>query len=70
MMCTEIVLYIIFFFKLRVLEVLGHSQGLSFAYFCIKKMPVAGCARVYLITSSELIVFVKQYNSKWSQIIC
>jgi len=30
-------------------------------------MPVEGYARVDLITSSELIVFVNQYNNNWSQ---
>jgi hypothetical protein len=48
--------------------VLGHRQGLSFAYFCIKKMPVEGYARVDLITSSELIVFVNQYNNKYHKL--
>jgi hypothetical protein len=39
--------------------VLGHSQGLNFANFCIKKIPVEGYARGDLITSSEFIYFFK-----------
>jgi hypothetical protein len=58
------------FFLLRVLQVLGHRQGLGFAYFCIKKMPVEGYAMVDFITSSELIFFLNHNDNKWSQIIC